>query len=285
MSQKKLSGHQFTIDLIDDDDDLDFPSDDEVSISEDQRIMEEFIEMDRERERKSVEKLRRSQTEENTFINSGKNIFNCHRILGDKHFLLAGGGGNCGVIDENTLIISKRLNDNIQNSIPPKIVPRIDMEKASADKIPRPLLRPNTEHGDEPISLAQIQNGNGMGTDDSGIVKCKTCDFYFKIYKKPEYNEIDFKDGDLHCDNCFNRIVSEKSEAWKLAYPAGGGIISTKKRFKVPLKLEQKKENVLPLGDTGLQHTHTRTRFSPGQLFIFINVHTFIARFRRDEGF
>jgi hypothetical protein len=214
-----------------------------------------------------------------------KYIFNCICILGDRHFLRAGGGGSSGVIDENTWIVSKRLYDNIQNSVPPKIVPRVDMEKASADKIQRPLSQPNPYHGDESFSLAQIENGNNMGTDGSGIVKYKACDIHFKVYKKPEYNEIDFKDGDLHCDNCFNRIVSEKSEAWKLAYPAGGGIISTKKRFKVPLKLEQKKENVLPSGDTGLQHTHTRTRFSPGQLFIFINVHTFIARFRRDEGF
>jgi hypothetical protein len=183
MSQKSNGAEkkgQFVIDLDNDDDDLDFLSEDEVSISEDQRIMEEIIEKDRERERKAAQKLRMSQTEENTFINSGKYIFNCFWILGDR---LAGGGGNSGVIDENTWIVSKRLYDNIQNSIPPKIVPRVDVEKASADKIQRPLLQPNPNHGDEPISLAQIENGNNMGTDGSGIVKCKTCDIHFKVYK------------------------------------------------------------------------------------------------------
>jgi len=272
MSQKSNGADkkgQFVIDLDNDDDDLDFLSDDEVSISEDQRIMEEIIEKDRERERKAAQKLRMSQTEENTFINSGKYIFNCICILGDRHFLRAGGGGSSGVIDENTWIVSKRLYDNIQNSVPPKIVPRVDMEKASADKIQRPLSQPNPDHGDEPISLAQIEYGNNMGTDGSGIVKCKICDIHFKGYKKPEYNEIDFKDGDLHCDTCFNRIVGEKAECWKLAFPAGGGILSTKKRFKVPIKLE----------------TQTRTRFSPGQFFLYFFVHTFIVHFRRYEGF
>ena len=73
MSQKTNdSGKgQFVVDLLDeDDDDLDLHSDDEIEISEDQRIMDELIRKERERDEKK--KLRRSQTEENTFINSGE---------------------------------------------------------------------------------------------------------------------------------------------------------------------------------------------------------------------
>ncbi len=74
MSQKKNDGGkkgQFVVDLLDEDDGFDFSSDNEVEISEDQRIMEELIRMDCEREEKLSRRLRKSQTEENTAINSG----------------------------------------------------------------------------------------------------------------------------------------------------------------------------------------------------------------------
>ena len=55
MSQKNNDGGnkgRFVVDLVDENDGLDFPSDDEVDISEDQQIMEELIRKDREREEK-----------------------------------------------------------------------------------------------------------------------------------------------------------------------------------------------------------------------------------------
>ena len=78
MSQQNISGGKsgkFTIDLDDDDDDdLEILSDGEVEISEDQRIMDELVTRDRERELRASQKLLRSQTEDNTMINSSKNI-------------------------------------------------------------------------------------------------------------------------------------------------------------------------------------------------------------------
>ena len=53
MSQKSYvwgKDGEFVIDLGDDDDDFDIPSEDEIEISEDQRIMEEMIQMERDRE-------------------------------------------------------------------------------------------------------------------------------------------------------------------------------------------------------------------------------------------
>ena len=43
--------------------------------------------------------------------------------------------------------------------------------------------------------------------------------------------------------------LSEKAAAWKAAFPASGGILSSKRRFKVPIKMPIKpKENGLLLG-------------------------------------
>ena len=58
MSQNNYSGgkdRKFHIDLDDDDDDLDFPSDDEVEISEDQRIMDELVQREHERDLRAAE--------------------------------------------------------------------------------------------------------------------------------------------------------------------------------------------------------------------------------------
>ena len=67
MSQKR-SGN--------DDDDFEFPSDEEVQVSEDQRIMDDLILKEQERVfRASQRRWIRSQTEGNTLINSSKNIF------------------------------------------------------------------------------------------------------------------------------------------------------------------------------------------------------------------
>ena len=78
MSQKSFScgkSGKFTIDLDDDDDELEIPSDEEVEISEDQRIMDELVFREHERSfRASERRWIRSQTEGNTFINSSKNI-------------------------------------------------------------------------------------------------------------------------------------------------------------------------------------------------------------------
>ena len=65
----------FLIDLDEDEDDFDIPSDDEVEINEDQRIMEEYIRIEREHELKVSERLRRSQTEGNTLLNSSEHKF------------------------------------------------------------------------------------------------------------------------------------------------------------------------------------------------------------------
>ena len=75
MSQKNDGGNNkgdFIIDLDEDEDDFDIPSDDEVEINEDQRIMEEYIRIEREHELKVSERLRKSQTEGNTLINSSE---------------------------------------------------------------------------------------------------------------------------------------------------------------------------------------------------------------------
>ena len=75
MSQKNNDGGkkgQFVVDLLDEDDGLDFNSEDEFEISEDQQIMEELIRKEREHEEKLSRRLIKSQTEENTAINSGE---------------------------------------------------------------------------------------------------------------------------------------------------------------------------------------------------------------------
>ena len=75
MSQNNNGGGkkgEFLIDLDDDDDCFDFATDDEAEICEDQRIMDEIIQRERERDVRLSERLRRSQTQENTLINSGK---------------------------------------------------------------------------------------------------------------------------------------------------------------------------------------------------------------------
>ena len=78
MSQKSISGGKngkFAIDIDDDDDELEIPSDEEVEISEDQRIMDELVLREHERVfRASQRRWIRSQTEDNTLINSSKNI-------------------------------------------------------------------------------------------------------------------------------------------------------------------------------------------------------------------
>jgi len=51
MSQRSCGGGKngdFVIDLGDDDDDFDFQSENEIEMSEDQRMMEEIIQMERE---------------------------------------------------------------------------------------------------------------------------------------------------------------------------------------------------------------------------------------------
>ena len=76
MSQNNHGGGkngEFVIDIDDDEDDFGFSSGDEVEISEDQRIMDEMIQRERNHMIRNAQRLRRSQTEENTLINS-KNI-------------------------------------------------------------------------------------------------------------------------------------------------------------------------------------------------------------------
>lgn len=75
---------------------------------------------------------------------------------------------------------------------------------------------------------------NEAPIDGSGAIKCKTCDLYFKEYK-PQYSEVEFKDGDQHCNHFYSRIVDEKSAAWKELFPAGGGILSTKRGLKLQI--------------------------------------------------
>jgi len=160
------------------------------------------------------------------------------------------------------------------------------MEKARAATVPKktdgtfsnclPKYGSDQRIGEEPISLAQPEEENIKHKDGSGIVKCKTCDLHFKEYKKPQFNEIEFKDGDLHCDKCFNRIVDEKAASWKAAFPASGGILSTKRKVKVPLKMG------LPLGDggngdVGQRGSQTRTRFSPGNVLFFVCIRALIV--------
>ena len=73
MSQKR-SG-KFTIDIGNDDDDFEFPSDEEVQVSEDQRIMDDLVLRYQDRVfRASQRRWIRSQTDSNTLINSSKNI-------------------------------------------------------------------------------------------------------------------------------------------------------------------------------------------------------------------
>jgi len=136
--------------------------------------------------------------------------------------------------------------------------------------------KPFSVSGDEDISSGQADIRNEVPINDTGIIKCQTCDLYFKQYAKPQYNEIQFNDGDLHCDKCYNRIVDEKANAWKLAFPAYGGVLSTKRKLKVPIKLEGYGEKkILPLGTgedgaVGQRNSHQQTRFSLGKILIFI---------------
>ena len=78
MSQKSVSGGKngkFTIDLDDEEDEFEIPSDKEVEISEDQRIMDELVLREQEQIfRASQRRWIRSQTEYDTVINSSKNI-------------------------------------------------------------------------------------------------------------------------------------------------------------------------------------------------------------------
>ena len=54
---------------------FDVSSGDEVEISDDQRIMDEMIQREREHMVRTEQRLRRSQTEENTLINSDDKLF------------------------------------------------------------------------------------------------------------------------------------------------------------------------------------------------------------------
>ena len=120
MSQKSNGNGkgEFVVDLLDEDDDLDFHSDDEVEMSEDQRIMDELIRRDREREEKNSRRLRRSQTEENTSINSGDLEMNIYlKELDDRRLISVG--------------------DKISHSMPPKPAPRVAMEMARAATVPK----------------------------------------------------------------------------------------------------------------------------------------------------
>ena len=78
---KSISGGKsgkFTIDI--DDDDFEIPSDGEVEISEDQRIVDELVWRERERDLRASQRWIRSQTEDNALINSSKNIL--HSVVG-----------------------------------------------------------------------------------------------------------------------------------------------------------------------------------------------------------
>jgi hypothetical protein len=79
MSQKKNNGREFTVDLDDDDDDIDFGDDpfDNIAVVENSTLEELFDRDDRRREQRArrdreQRDLRRSQTQENTLTNSGE---------------------------------------------------------------------------------------------------------------------------------------------------------------------------------------------------------------------
>ncbi len=79
MSQKKNNGREFTVDLDDDDDDIDFGDDpfDNIAVVENSTLEELFDRDDRRREQRArrdreQRDLRRSQTQENTLANSGE---------------------------------------------------------------------------------------------------------------------------------------------------------------------------------------------------------------------
>ncbi len=110
---------KFLIDLEDDDDDFDFPSDDEIEISDDQRIMEEIVQRDRERETRVAEKLIRSQTQENTLINSGEKKAKS-RVTDHTDVCLLSAGG---VIDENTIFVPKSWPTLLQIANLQKVLP------------------------------------------------------------------------------------------------------------------------------------------------------------------
>ena len=77
MSQKKNSGRDFTIDLGDDDDDIDWGSEDDFDNMEDVHNLSlaELYDRDEVRRRDCIrrerEDARRAQTQENTISNSG----------------------------------------------------------------------------------------------------------------------------------------------------------------------------------------------------------------------
>ena len=162
-------------------------------------------------------------------------------------------------------------------------VPRKDLQSCKAASVPKnsdgtwsdqlPSHVTRADIGYESISSAQTVIRNDIPIDNNGIIKCQTCDLYFKQCQKPQYNEIEFKDGDLRCDQCYNRIVDEKAAAWKIAFPAHGGILSTKRKFKRPITLTgQVQEQSLPLGErddgaVAQRHSQQHTRFFPGMKF------------------
>ena len=165
-------------------------------------------------------------------------------------------------------------------------VPRKDLQSCKAASNPKnsdgtwsdllPSHATRTAIGDEFILSAQTVIRSDVPINNNGIIKCQTCDLYFKQCQKPQYNEIEFRDGDLHCDRCYNRIVDEKAAAWKIACPSHGGILSTKKKFKRPISLTgQVHEQSLPLvvgndGAVSQRHSQQQTRFSPGMKFDLI---------------
>ncbi len=170
--------------------------------------MDEIIQRERERDVRVSERLRRSQTQENTLINSGEKKSN-------GGFMQHGNGRilpSAGVIDDTTIFIPKCLAENIANSQPPKVAPRVEMQSKRAGTVPKNtdgtwsngLPRREFISAVDSISFAQIDILKEDSMDGSGIIKCKTCDLCFKEYKKPQYNEIEFLDGDKHCDVCFN---------------------------------------------------------------------------------
>ncbi len=75
----KNNGREFTVDLDDDDDDIDFGDDpfDNIAVVENSTLEELFDRDDRRREQRArrdreQRDLRRSQTQENTLTNSGE---------------------------------------------------------------------------------------------------------------------------------------------------------------------------------------------------------------------
>ena len=82
MSQKKNGERKFTVDLDDDDDDIDFGSEDDFDNMEDIHNMSlaELLVRDderrlaRQREEAENRRVRRAQTQENTLSNSGINF-------------------------------------------------------------------------------------------------------------------------------------------------------------------------------------------------------------------